>query len=288
MGVSNLNDLTKNENVKKYSLKTLKPNTVIIDGNNLLFNRYAAIRSSYIREAKNTDFKTIQEPILKQIYYMLKATVDSVLNTIKAIYWSLSDERNIIIVFDPPGTPNYYTSEGILTLKRDEEKARVQSQEKLYNKKLNKVLNYINLEYEDSKDIITDVYYQISYILNDSNNMKFSPIIKNELLYALNKTCDNDYKEDSKTNYYKSQIGVEKIDTNISKSVYLIQSKSEADLTIYNLCTIFNYKPIVIFSMDSDYFVLCSCLKNVYKTDITLIKIFIILMIFGVMYLIKI
>ena len=262
MGVTNLNKLTKHENVKTYNAKTLKANTAIIDGNNLLFNRFAAIRSSYIDRFKKTDFKTIQEPLLNQIFYMLKSTVDSIIKTILAIYSTLSDEHNIMIVFDPPGTPNYYTNEGIKTFKRDEEKTRTTTQITAYMKKINEVNNIIDLDYSDISNELKYIYYQVSYILNDANNMKFSGIIKNEILYALNKSDEK----------YKSQLGTQKINETISDSVYLIQSVSEADLVIYNLCLAFNYKPIIIYSMDSDYFVLCSCLKNIYKTDITLNK----------------
>ena len=255
MGITNLNDIQKYS--KQYNPNTFKANTIIIDGNNLLFNRLTAIRSSYLSSYQNAQLGTINKPLLDQIILILHSTIEKIVEMIKKIYTlKLKDEKNIIIVFDPPNTPNYYIPNvGYLTLKRKEEEKRIAKQREQYLKQQAKLIDLQNMYSEE----IVKIYQQLSYLNNDSNINMLMPIIKNELLYIFHKLDNN----------YVSEFNFNQENIDISNHVYFIQSISEADLVIYNICKILNYAPVLIRSMDSDYYVLCSQLKNVYKTDIS-------------------
>ena len=262
MGINNLNELQKHSIHSKYNPKTFKANTIIIDGNNLLFNRLAATRSSYTNKFPNFDLGTIDMPLIPQLILILHSTIKGIVDMINNYYYnSTKNEKNIIIVFDPPNTPNYYIpGVGLMTLKRKEEENRINAQKKQYAKTQEKI-DKLKINYSDE---IEYVYNQLSYLNNDSNINKLMPIIKNELLYIYHKL---DSEENSTK--YKSEFNFNQQPIDISNHVYLIQSISEADLVIYNLAKILNYAPILIRSMDTDYYVLCSELKNVYKRDIS-------------------
>ena len=254
MGIHKLNQLLADQHIKTHN--TLRPNTVIIDGNNLIINRYTAVRSSYTQKFKNTDLASVQKPLLQQVHHMLTCTVNAVIRMITDIYRLMTNEKNIIIVFDPIGTPMYHTQDGQTTFKEHEEQSRVNGQAKCYGKKLQMARNVIELDYRDV-DKALEKYYQMSYILNDRNNSKFMPLVKNELLYALRQ-------------YDRTELNTIQLSQEMASHVRVIQSISEADLVIYNIASIMCYESVLIYSMDTDYLALCSDLKNVYKTDITL------------------
>ena len=255
MGITNLNDIQKYSKKSKYDPKTFKANTIIIDGNNLLFNRLTAIRASFMNTYSNVEIGTIDKPLLYQLVSILNATIKGIVDMITNYYYnSLKDEKNIIIVFDPSNTPNYYIpGAGMMTLKRKEEENRINKQKKQFDNYQIKI-DELKMKYSDEVELI---YNQLSYLLNDSNIKKLMPIIKNELLCIYRKNNEN-----SEFNFPQQPI-------DICNHVYLIQSISEADLVIYNLAKLLNYAPVLIRSMDSDYYVLCSELKNVYKRDIS-------------------
>lgn len=187
---------------------------------------------------------------------MLTCTVNAVIRMITDIDKLLIGEKNIIIVFDPVGTPMYRTHEGKTTFKEHEEQSRVNGQVKCYSKKLQMARNVIELDYKDVNRAL-EKYYQMSYILNDHNNSKFMPLVKNELLYALRQ-------------YDRTELNTIQLSQEMVSRVRVIQAISEADLVIYNIASVMSYEPVLIYSMDTDYLALCSDLKNVYKTDITL------------------
>ena len=267
MGIINLNEIQKHSVHSKYNPKTFKANTIIIDGNNLLFNRLTAIRASFANTYSNLELNTIDKPLLYQLVSILNATIKGIVDMITNYYYnSLKGEKNIIIVFDPPNTPNYYIpGAGIMTLKRKEEENRINKQKRQFDKMQTKI-DDLKLKYSDEIELI---YNQLSYLLNDSNIKKLMPIIKNELLYIYRKTQDQNDSSDTSGNKYTSEFNFKQQPVDICKHVYLIQSISEADLVIYNLAKLLNYAPVLIRSMDSDYYVLCSNLKNVFKRDIS-------------------
>ena len=253
MGITNLNEIQKYS--KPYNPKTFKANTIIIDGNNLLFNRLTAIRSSFLNRHMHIDLGTIDRPLLYQLVSIMQSTIRGIVEMISGYYHnSLKGERNIIIVFDPPNTPNYVIpGVGIMTLKRKEEENRILKQKKQYEKAQDKIED-LKLKYTDE---IEQIYNQMSYLMNDSHINMMMPVIKNELLWIYRKSSTG------------SEFGFNQESVDISSHVYLIQAISEADLVICNLCKILNYAPILIRSMDSDYYVLCANLRNVYKRDIS-------------------
>jgi hypothetical protein len=259
MGITNLNDIQKYSVKSKYNPKTFKANTIIIDGNNLLFNRLTAIRASFMNTYLNVELGTIDKPLLYQLVSILNATIKGIVDMITNYYYnSLKDEKNIIIVFDPPNTPNYYIpGAGMMTLKRKEEENRISKQKKQFDKYQIKI-DELKMKYSDEVELI---YNQLSYLLNDSNIKKLMPIIKNELAYI--------YRKDNENSNYTSEFNFPQQPVDICNHVYLIQSISEADLVIYNLAKLLNYAPVLIRSMDSDYYILCSNLENVYKRDIS-------------------
>ena len=69
---------------------------------------------------------------------------------------------------------------------------------------------------------------------------------------------------------YATKENIEKEELAISEHIKFVQSISEADLVIYNIASSLNNRKILIYSADTDYFALCSDLKNVYKTEIAL------------------
>ena len=255
MGVEKLNKLL--EHVKTtYTYDTCKPNTIIIDGNNLLYNRTAAVYNSYLNRYYNAEFETPNEGILQQLFYITKSVVNSIVATIKFMCSVAVGEKNIFIVFDPPKTALYnIPGVGLIECKEDEEEKRKNSKNSLLLNKRNRIINIIKNDYENPEEI-TDIYNQLSYFQNDKNIKKLYTTIKNELLYSFNVI--------DKTEICNIHESME-----LSTHVHFIQSISEADLVICNLTQMFNYAPILICSADSDYFVLCSNVKNVYKTDIT-------------------
>ena len=293
MGITHLNQIQKYASKsKKYNPKTFKANTIIIDGNNLLFNRLAAMRSSFANSYKNEEMKIIDKSLLEQLVLILHSTTVGIVNMIYNTYNNkLKGEKNIIIVFDPPTTPYYYIPDvGNLTLKRKEEEKRKQSQESRRDKKQD-IINELKLRYSDN---IEQIYKQLSYLNDDSKIKMLMPIIKNELLYIYHKLeasqsispKDLDSQSENENNRLNTNININENENeikqqnksifnipqetiDISNHVHFIQSVSEADLTICNIAKMMNYAPVLIRSMDSDYYVLCSELKNVYKTEIT-------------------
>lgn len=272
MGITNLNKITKDPKAIDYT-NTFKANTVIIDGNNLVVNRLNAIKSSYINSHKDVNFNCANESLLKQFHYILVSTINTIIGTIKHIYNTMVNERNIIIIFDPITTAKYiipscynnidsFRSEE-LDLKQEEQVNRSSAQIDTYEKKKQSVISNLEILYPDDIEKYSQLYNQISYFVNDNKLHKLLTLVQNELLYAFNKDTEGKYI---------SVIETQKESIELSNHVRFIQSISEADLIIYNFASMFNYLPVLIYSMDSDYFVLCSDLKNVYKTDITLNK----------------
>lgn len=258
MGIKNLNDLLKY--VKTiYSYETCRPNTIIIDGNNLLYNRVAAVYHSYLTKYYNAEFETPNEGILKQLYYITKSVVNSIIIFIKFIYNVSADEKNIFIVFDPLNTALYnIPGVGLIECKKDEEKKRINTKNKSLFKNRDNIIKNIEIDYENSEEIIK-IYNQLSYLKNEKNIKRLYTTIKNELLYSFN------YIDETEINNTRESF-------ELSKHIHFIQSISEADLVIANITQMFNYAPVLICSSDTDYFVLCSNVKNVYKTDIILKK----------------
>ena len=258
MGISKLNDIQNQSVHSRYNPKTFKANTIIIDGNNLIFNRLTAVRATFANNHMNIDLGTIDKPLLYQLITIINSTIKGIVNMITNYYYNATkDEKNIIIVFDPPNTPNYYIpGVGIMNLKRKEEENRINKQQTQYDKIRSKI-DDLKTKYSDE---IESIYNQLSYLMNDGNIKKLIPIVKNELLHIYRKNISEEFHPDF-------NFPQEKID--ICNHVYFIQSISEADLVIYNLAKLLNYAPVLIRSMDSDYYVLCSDLKNVYKRDIS-------------------
>ena len=85
MGIINLNEIQKHSVQSKYNPKTFKANTIIIDGNNLLFNRLTAIRASFANTYSNVELNTIDKPLLYQLVSILNATIKGIVNDNKLL-----------------------------------------------------------------------------------------------------------------------------------------------------------------------------------------------------------
>lgn len=262
MGITGLNRLIQyydiNNRGQSNSNKQIKFNTAIIDANNIIcIFLNATFKSMKENNVVNT---VIYNPLLYQLHEIIVSTIRATIIYIDTVHKRLTNERNVILVFDPIQTPEYNivvesfksnvetkNNKLGLKLKLQEQLNRSKTRSEKYKKEINK-LNSADIP-ESSKRLL----HQLTHFDNQDNLMKLISIVQNELLYIYDKTEETELKLERCLSY--------------SDDIQFIQSVSEADLTIYNLCLLFNYDNTLIYSRDTDYFVLCSDLDNVYKTD---------------------
>lgn len=261
MGIVGLNKLiqyydTKNKG-QSINNKKLKFNTAIIDANNIICIFLNATFKSM--KDNHTINNIIYNPLLCQLHEIIVSTIRATTNYINAVHRRLTNEHNVILVFDPIQTPKYnivvesfksntYTKNNETNeLKLQEQLNRSKVRSDKYKKEVDK-LNSADIP-ETSKRLL----HQLTHFDNQDNLMKLISIVQNELLYIYGKTEESELKLERWLMF--------------SDDIQFIQSISEADLTIYNLCLLFNYDSTIIYSRDTDYYVLCADLDNVYKTD---------------------
>lgn len=261
MGIVGLNKLiqyydTENKG-KSSSNKNLRFNTAIIDANNIICIFLNATFKSM--KDNNTVNNVIYNPLLYQLHEIIVSTIRATTIYIDTVHKRLTNERNVILVFDPIQTPKYniivesFKSD---TDTKNNETNELKLQEQLNRSKVRSDKYKKEVEKLTSADIPETskrLLHQLTHFDNQDNLMKLISIVQNELLYIYGKTEESELKLDRRLRY--------------SNDIQFIQSISEADLTIYNLCLLFNYDSTIIYSRDTDYYVLCADLDNVYKTD---------------------
>lgn len=227
MGIQKLNNLTKNAQTYE-----ITPNTIIIDGNNMIINYLTSSYASLLKTYPNAEWRCIDMPIIKQFYYLYTDTVNFITKTLTTLKKRLTKgEHNVIVVFDPVN-PVYRVNGDVLNLKELEQQKRKSTQSKKSIKE--SIIEQLKLQGRDDE---IEQFDEQFYYAELFNLFSLIPIIINSL--------DVD-------------------------GVLFIQAKSEADLVIANLAACFSYSSVLIMSMDTDYFVLTSDMPNVYKTDIKL------------------
>ena len=296
MGITNLNQIAKD--AKIYNIKA---NTAIIDGSNLIYI-YLCTASKCLKDPqiyRNYDVNIIDVDIVQQIYSIVEQAVLSLIRYTYTLYGKLTNERNIIFVFDPHKEPKYIINHKIFTeeiienieeinkidikvkeeeyeMKKDERKKRLEHKivdvDNLISKELNKLVEINNSDVNN--EVLT--VNEITQLLNISNmdeikdnNLfqnpkmlnKLTAFIIKEFLYVCGKYNKTDF------DFLNYNI-LNKISNNVSNHIHFIQAISEADLVIADLAGIFNYDKVVVCSRDTDYFVLLSDIQNVYKSDI--------------------
>lgn len=303
MGILNLNKITKN--VKVYNIKA---NTAIIDGNNLIYI-YLYSSSNCLRDPqvfRNYDVNIIDVGIEQQIYSIVEQALLSLIKYTYYLYGKLTNERNIIFVFDPYKEPKYIINhkifkeeifkediieldeeeiiklinkenqEHVYEMKKDERKKRFNQKNidvnNIINNELNKLVEINNSNINNK----TLELCEITQLLNisDINEIKDNNIFQNPKI--LNKLSSFIIKEFlyicNKSNFTDFEFTkhniLNHISDNVSSHIHFIQAISEADLVITDLAGIFNYDKVVVCSRDTDYFILLSDIPNVYKTDI--------------------
>lgn len=229
MGILKLNELTKN--AATYSIK---PNTVIIDGNNLVINYLTSIYSSLMKTYPNAEWKCVDMPVLKQLYYIYTDTTNSITKTLNIIKMRMTiNEHNVIVVFDPIN-PTYMINGQTMNLKELEQQKRKTTQSK--EAIMKSIINQLTLQGRESEIQEFKEHFHFAEL---SNLLKLIPLI------------------------------IKSVVNNVD-GVLFVQAQSEADLVIANLAGVFSYSTVLIMSMDTDYLVLVSDIPNVYKTDIKL------------------
>ena len=246
MGIKNLNTLL--ENATQYSGKF---DTIIIDGSNLLITNISAVVSSIKKDNYYAPWDTFNLDLIQTLYKIINQTTDGIILNLFSITRSLLNKGGKIkFVVDSSTEPSYITyNNKILQVKAEEKKSRKQKQDR--TEKINKQLELIKLEYGIyqngiciNEDEIINLFSQLDYFNNPGNYLSLTSIILNNIM-----------KNVSNNNY-------------LSETVTFIRAISEADFVIKNLANIYNDKPVLVMSEDTDYVLLLSDIENAYKTSI--------------------
>lgn len=293
MGIINLNQIAKE--AKVYNIKA---NTAIIDGSNLIYI-YLCTASKCLKDPlsyRNYNVNIIDVEIEQQIYTIVEQALLSLIRYTYFLYGKLTNERNIIFVFDPYKEPKYIINHKIFTeetienieeinnikieeeyeMKKDERKKRAEHKvvdvDSLISKELDKLVKINNSDVNNEVLTINEITQLLN--ISDMNKIKDNNLFQNpkmlnkltafiikEFLYICNKYDKTDFE------FTKYNI-LNKLSNNVSSHIHFIQAISEADLVITDLAGIFNYDKVVVCSRDTDYFILLSDIPNVYKSDI--------------------
>lgn len=294
MGIINLNQITKG--AKVYDIKA---NTAIIDGSNLIYI-YLCTASKCLKDPlsyRNYNVNIIDVEIEQQIYTIVEQALLSLIKYTYSLYGKLTNERNIIFVFDPYKEPKYIINHKIFTeetienneeinntevkeeeyeMKKDERKKRAEHKavnvDNLISKELDKLVEINNSDVNNEVLTIKEITQLLN--ISDMNKIKDNNLFQNpkmlnkltafiikEFLYICNKYDKTDFE------FTRYNI-LNKLSNNVSSHIHFIQAISEADLVITDLAGIFNYDKVVVCSRDTDYFILLSDIPNVYKSDI--------------------
>lgn len=293
MGIINLNQIAKG--AKVYDIKA---NTAIIDGSNLIYI-YLCTASKCLKDPlsyRNYNVNIIDVEIEQQIYSIVEQALLSLIRYTYFLYGKLTNERNIIFVFDPYKEPKYIINHKIFTeeivenieeinnikieeeyeMKKDERKKRAEHKavdvDSLISKELDKLVKINNSDVNNEVLTINEITQLLN--ISDMNKIKDNNLFQNpkmlnkltafiikEFLYICNKYDKTDFE------FTKYNI-LNKLSNNVSSHIHFIQAISEADLVITDLAGIFNYDKVVVCSRDTDYFILLSDIPNVYKSDI--------------------
>lgn len=293
MGIINLNQIAKD--AKVYDIKA---NTAIIDGSNLIYI-YLCTASRCLKDPlsyRNYNVNIIDVEIEQQIYTIVEQALLSLIRYTYFLYGKLTNERNIIFVFDPYKEPKYIINHKIFTeetienieeinnikieeeyeMKKDERKKRAEHKvvdvDSLISKELDKLVKINNSDVNNEVLTINEITQLLN--ISDMNKIKDNNLFQNpkmlnkltafiikEFLYICNKYDKTDFE------FTKYNI-LNKLSNNVSSHIHFIQAISEADLVITDLAGIFNYDKVVVCSRDTDYFILLSDIPNVYKSDI--------------------
>lgn len=293
MGIINLNQIAKD--AKVYNIKA---NTAIIDGSNLIYI-YLCTASRCLKDPlsyRNYNVNIIDVEIEQQIYTIVEQALLSLIRYTYFLYGKLTNERNIIFVFDPYKEPKYIINHKIFTeetienieeinnikieeeyeMKKDERKKRAEHKvvdvDSLISKELDKLVKINNSDVNNEVLTINEITQLLN--ISDMNKIKDNNLFQNpkmlnkltafiikEFLYICNKYDKTDFE------FTKYNI-LNKLSNNVSSHIHFIQAISEADLVITDLAGIFNYDKVVVCSRDTDYFILLSDIPNVYKSDI--------------------
>lgn len=293
MGIINLNQIAKD--AKVYNIKA---NTAIIDGSNLIYI-YLCTASKCLKDPlsyRNYNVNIIDVEIEQQIYTIVEQALLSLIRYTYFLYGKLTNERNIIFVFDPYKEPKYIINHKIFTeetienieeinnikieeeyeMKKDERKKRAEHKavdvDDLINKELDKLVKINNSDVNNEVLTINEITQLLN--ISDMNKIKDNNLFQNpkmlnkltafiikEFLYICNKYDKTDFE------FTRYNI-LNKLSNNVSSHIHFIQAISEADLVITDLAGIFNYDKVVVCSRDTDYFILLSDIPNVYKSDI--------------------
>lgn len=293
MGIINLNQIAKE--AKVYNIKA---NTAIIDGSNLIYI-YLCTASKCLKDPlsyRNYNVNIIDVEIEQQIYSIVEQALLSLIRYTYFLYGQLTNERNIIFVFDPYKEPKYIINHKIFTeetienieeinnikieeeyeMKKDERKKRAEHKvvdvDSLISKELDKLVKINNSDVNNEVLTINEITQLLN--ISDMNKIKDNNLFQNpkmlnkltafiikEFLYICNKYDKTDFE------FTRYNI-LNKLSNNVSNHIHFIQAISEADLVITDLAGIFNYDKVVVCSRDTDYFILLSDIPNVYKSDI--------------------
>ena len=293
MGIINLNQIAKE--AKIYDIKA---NTAIIDGSNLIYI-YLCTASKCLKDPlsyRNYNVNIIDVDIEQQIYSIVEQALLSLIRYTYFLYGKLTNERNIIFVFDPYKEPKYIINHKIFTeetienieeinnikieeeyeMKKDERKKRAEHKvvdvDSLISKELDKLVKINNSDVNNEVLTINEITQLLN--ISDMNKIKDNNLFQNpkmlnkltafiikEFLYICNKYDKTDFE------FTRYNI-LNKLSNNVSSHIHFIQAISEADLVITDLAGIFNYDKVVVCSRDTDYFILLSDIPNVYKSDI--------------------
>lgn len=293
MGIINLNQIAKE--AKVYNIKA---NTAIIDGSNLIYI-YLCTASRCLKDPlsyRNYNVNIIDVEIEQQIYTIVEQALLSLIRYTYFLYGKLTNERNIIFVFDPYKEPKYIINHKIFTeelienfeeinnikieeeyeMKKDERKKRAEHKvvdvDSLISKELDKLVKINNSDVNNEVLTINEITQLLN--ISDMNKIKDNNLFQNpkmlnkltafiikEFLYICNKYDKTDFE------FTRYNI-LNKLSNNVSSHIHFIQAISEADLVITDLAGIFNYDKVVVCSRDTDYFILLSDIPNVYKSDI--------------------
>src|SRR5574344_1223676 len=186
MGIINLNQIAKE--AKVYNIKA---NTAIIDGSNLIYI-YLCTASRCLKDPlsyRNYNVNIIDVEIEQQIYTIVEQALLSLIRYTYFLYGKLTNERNIIFVFDPYKEPKYIINHKIFTeetienieeinnikieeeyeMKKDERKKRAEHKavdvDSLISKELDKLVKINNSDVNN--EVLT--INEITQLLNISD-----------------------------------------------------------------------------------------------------------------------
>lgn len=242
MGINKLNTLF--ENATQYQGKF---KTIIIDGTNLIVTQLSAIKSMLLKDHIYSPWATINMNIIEQFYKILNDTTNSLITRLQSLKSLLTSDGEILFITDSSEEPKYITIDNrVLYMKSIEREKRKQSQDR--SGKISEQIERIKLEYgvyvNDeciNENEIKDLFNQMDFYNNPKHYLMLTDLIIKMLIGKVHSTT-------------------------------FIKAISEADFVIKNLAASYNEQPVLVMSRDSDYYVLLSDLKNVYKTDISIGK----------------